>query len=116
VFYNSIRRHVITQLLNERRQRKMAGFSWSLQIYAVSDELLQNTIADRLRDLDRVNVELATNGPNYFVIAECPDVLAQGMCDLVIRHDPLAMLVHETSGTDEDVLQQRVAWASELIS
>jgi hypothetical protein len=92
----------------------MASFAWALQIYATTNACLQQAIVGRLRDLPGVNVEPASNGPNSFVIAESPRGMAQAVCDLVIQTDPLAVLVHEATGTDDHALELRTDWVERL--
>ena len=75
------------------------GPSWIVQVYAVSNEALQQIIVGRLRKIDGVTVEPATKGRDILVVVESPDGPHAGWVARTVDWiDPAASLLHSFAG------------------
>jgi hypothetical protein len=77
------------------------GPSWVVQVYAVSNEALQQLIVGRLRKIDGVAVEPIVKGRDVLVVVESPDRPHAGWVAKAVDFiDPSASLVHAAPATD----------------
>jgi len=82
----------------------MAESGWMVQIYAMSDEDAQRIVGGLLDGIDGLTVELASNGPDRFLIVDCGTaVQAVSVQRFVTAIDPRAGVIQTSIASRESV-------------